>query len=277
MREIVQFRIPENWALEWLQSSDGKVTRTGSVRIINTPRGSELYERVVAIDREWRKIGRYFVLGYGIDRAYDSAELEQADLLLLHISNVFEPAGEDFDAVYLPDVHGPAEFANRIGPLVLQCSRFRGNSFCQTIACERLISPEVQKIVRDRSFTGLDFGPVMCKGSPRTKTDWAELVVTAPKVAIAPPTVVGTDLSGDPPPNVWDETTEYLGLNVLSEVSIRRDSWDGSDFAVSWQTVGAHQGLLRPYRLLFVSKRVFEALSPKMRRGLKVEIAKLVQ
>ncbi len=276
MREIVEFRIPEARALEWLQPSDGKVHRTGSVRIINTPRGSELYERVLAIEREWRKSGRYFFLSYGIDRAYDPVELEQADLLLLKILNIFEPAGEDFDVVYLPDVHGPAEFANRIGPLVLQCSRFRGNSFCQTIACERLISPEVQKIVRDRSFTGLDFGPVMCKGQPRTRTDWAELVVTAPKVAIAPPTVVGTDVSGDPPPNGWDETTEHLGLAVLSEVSIRRESWDGSDFAVSWQTVGDHQGLLRPRRLLFVSKRVFEVLSPKMRRGLKFEVANLV-
>lgn len=139
------------------------------------------------------------------------------------------------------------------------------------------MSPEVQKIVHDESFTGVDFGPVMCTGQPRAKTDWAELVVTAPKVSIVPPTVVGTNVSGDPPPNVWDEATQLLGLNILSEVSIRRDSWDKSDFAVSWQTVGNHQGLLRPYRPLFISKRVFEALSPKMRRGLKVEIAHLVQ
>jgi hypothetical protein len=276
MREIVEFRIPEEWACEWLQRSDGKVNRTGSVRVVKAPRGSELYERVVAIDREWRKADRRFFFTYSIDRAYDPTELEQADILLLHILNVFEPPGEEFDVVYLPDIHGPAEFMNRVGPLILQCSRFRGNSFSETIAGERLISPEVQKIVRDRGFTGVEFGPVICNGQPRVKTDWAELVVTSPKVAIAPPTVVGTNVSGDPPPDVWDETTVHLGLNVLSEVSIRRDSWDGSDFAVSWQTVGAHQGLLRPYRLLFISKRLFGALSPKMRRALKVEVASLV-
>jgi hypothetical protein len=194
-------------------------------------------------------------------------------LLLLHIFNVFEPAGEEFGVVYLPDVDGPAESTNRIGALILQCSRFRGNAFSKSIAGETVVAPEMQSLIRKEGFTGVEFGPVVCKGQDASKGGWAELVVSSPKVSISPRTVIGVDPL-ELGPRGGTGAGGNLGLNVMSEVAIVRESWTGSDFAVSKQTVGSHQGVLRPRRLLMISKRVLQALSPKMRRGLAFEVVR---
>ncbi|MEA2785267.1 MAG: hypothetical protein QOF71_1371 [Candidatus Eremiobacteraeota bacterium] len=209
-------------------------------------------------------------LSWSIRREYEPREIEEAELFLLGIHNVFEPAGEEFGVVYLPEVEGPAESTNRIGPLILQCSRFRGNAFCKSIADETLVAPEMQTLILNNAFTGAEFGPIICKGQEASKRGWAELIIS-PRVSISPRTLIGVDPL-ELGPSGGTGLGANIGLNVLSEVAIIRETWDGSDFAVSEQTVGTHQGLLRPRRLLMVSKRVLQAMSPKMRRGLAFEI-----
>jgi hypothetical protein len=210
-------------------------------------------------------------LSWFIRREYAPGEIEEAELFLLNIFDAFEPAGEELGVVYLPDVEGPAESTNRIGPLILQCSRFRGSAFCSSIADERLVAPEMQSVIRNEAFTGVEFGPIICKGQEGSKRGWAELIVTSPKVSISPGTLIGVDPL-ELGPRGGTGLGDNIGLNVLSEVEIVRESWDGADFAVSKQTVGSRQGLLRPRRLLMISKRVFDAMSPNMRRGLGFEV-----
>ena len=271
MQEIYEFRIPETWACEWLEPRDGTKTRSGSVRIVKTRKGSDLFDRVLRAEATRRMTGDRLFLSWFVRREYDREELNAAELLLLNIFNVFEPAGEEFGVVYLPDVEGPAESANRIGPLILECSRFRGNSFCTSIAGEVLVAPEMQRLIGKEAFTGLEFGPVVCKGREPSKRGWAELVVTSRHLTISPRTVIGVDPL-ELGPRRGTGSGENIGLNVMSEVTVVRDSWDGSDFVVSKQTVGSLQGLLRPRRLLMVSKRVFDAMPSRMRRGLDFEV-----
>jgi hypothetical protein len=271
MQEIYEFRIPEAWACEWLEPRDGTKTRSGSVRIVRTLKGSDLFDRVLRADATRRITGDRLFLSWSVRREYDREELDAAELLLLDIFNVFEPAGEEFGVVYLPNAEGPAESANRIGPLILKCSRFRGKSFCKSIAGEVLVAPEMQNLIRTEACTGLEFGPVFCKGREPSKRGWAELVVTSRHVTISPRTVIGVDPL-ELGPRGGTGSGENIGLNVLSEVSVVRESWDGSDFVVSKQTVGSFQGLLRPRRLIMISKRVFDAIPSKMQKGLDFEV-----
>jgi hypothetical protein len=276
MEEIYEFRIPEGWALEWLDSKEGKRNSTGSVRIVTTRRECELFGRILSIHKQRMRVGERLFLSWAVRRVYEQDELDAAELFVLRTSNIFEPPGEELGCVYLPDVDGPAEADNRVGSLVLQCSRFRGRSYCESIAGERLVGPELQTFARENALSGVRFGTVLCTGADRSNSGWAELIVTSKKVLVTPPTLAGDGLVDFSSIESHGDR-ENLGLNVLSEVFIERESWDGSDFVVSKQTVGAHQGLLRPYRILFVSKRLFSTLSPKMRRGLIFEIARFTR
>lgn len=273
MKETYEFRIPEGWALEWLEPDDGKTTSTKSVRIVTALRDSELFDRILSIQRERMRVGERFFLSWRVRREYEKAELDAAELFVVTTSNLFEPTGEEMGCHYLPDVDGPAEADNRVGSLVLKCSRFRGTSFCESIAGERLAAPELQALVHKERFSGVRFGPVFCKGAENSQARWAELIITSHKISITSPTLTGNGLL-DAVTLAVDEHHPNIGLNVLSEVFIQRTSWDGSDFAVSKQTVGVHQGLLRPSRVLFVSQRLFLSLSPRMKRGLCFEIAR---
>ena len=69
---------------------------------------------------------------------------------------------------------------------------------------------------------------------------------------------------------------ERIDMNVLSELYLFRESWNGSDFAVSNHVVGLHRGVLRPERFLFMSQRAYSSLAQEVRRDLRIEIAHLV-
>jgi len=70
------------------------------------------------------------------------------------------------------------------------------------------------------------------------------------------------------------------GLNIISEPYVSRVSWDGSDFAVSIDRVGAPATPLVPraryHRLLFVSPRLWRLLLEHKIKGWKAEIAHVV-
>ena len=66
------------------------------------------------------------------------------------------------------------------------------------------------------------------------------------------------------------------GLRPISQVSIVRSSWDGSDLCRTGVYVGARQGLFRPYQLFIVSKRLLDALLQERINGLRFEVVEMV-
>ena len=83
--------------------------------------------------------------------------------------------------------------------------------------------------------------------------------------------------------NDHDESGEYRcphghipGLNVISELWIRRESWDGSDLNYTIQHEGYRRGVLVPCRLLVISRRLYDRLQAEGMRGLNVEVVHLV-
>lgn len=65
------------------------------------------------------------------------------------------------------------------------------------------------------------------------------------------------------------------GLNLLSEVTIQRQQWDGSDLARSKQMIGVRGGVGRPHPIILCSPRLWRLFSRHSVRGFNVEVAHL--
>jgi hypothetical protein len=103
-----------------------------------------------------------------------------------------------------------------------------------------------------------------------------QLVITSP-VKAAAPTRFGNDPFDDDPGGEYRcKPCGLAGLAILSELSIARPSWDGSDFAATAQLVGTRRGLLVPAPLVVVSPRVRTLFSEHGLKGAKFEVAHLV-
>jgi hypothetical protein len=106
---------------------------------------------------------------------------------------------------------------------------------------------------------------------------WYQLTVMSAQADIVPPTRVANDPFDDDPGDEHRCPRGHLiGLNILSEVSIRAAARDASDFVSSRQYVGVRRGLLRPRRIILVSPRARTLLSSEGVRGASFEVAHLV-
>ncbi len=110
----------------------------------------------------------------------------------------------------------------------------------------------------------------------RPSPAWRQLVFTSRPVRLIAPTQFGID-PFDP-----DEAGEYrcpqghvAGLNILSEATVERDSWDGSDLVRSEQFIGYRGGVIVPEPLLFGSPRFRRLYRDHRLKGLKFEVAHL--
>jgi hypothetical protein len=66
------------------------------------------------------------------------------------------------------------------------------------------------------------------------------------------------------------------GLNLLSELSVKRTGHDGSDVCATRQLVGPRSrngGVFRPYPLLLISARLRKLLERLKAKGFELEVA----
>jgi hypothetical protein len=109
-----------------------------------------------------------------------------------------------------------------------------------------------------------------------TSSDWYQLFVTSKPMRLAPSTRVGNgpfdnDLeSGQRCPLELED--HVMGLNLLSQVTVPEDEWDGSDFARSRGLVGVRRGLFVPTPLLFISARLRDLLVRNSVKGWTSEV-----
>lgn len=109
---------------------------------------------------------------------------------------------------------------------------------------------------------------------------WYQLVITSKPVSVAPPTQTGvgpfkTHIQDPARCSHAGKAGHVLGLNRLSELSIERDSWDGSDIAATGQLFGQRGGLKRPSPKLVVSPRFYHILKAEKLKGFYSEVAYL--
>jgi len=66
------------------------------------------------------------------------------------------------------------------------------------------------------------------------------------------------------------------GHDILTALSIQRDSWDGADFVRTRQLVGGRSGLIAPWPLILVSQPCYQALKKGAYKGFVPEVVHVV-
>jgi len=106
---------------------------------------------------------------------------------------------------------------------------------------------------------------------------WYQLVVTSNPVPMVAPTRAGNDPFDDDPKDEYRcPYGHVIGLTLLSEVSVPRNQWDGSDVIITSNMTGCRRGLLMPAPRLLISPRFYQLLRKEKIKGFKAEIAHLV-
>ncbi|HAV43538.1 TPA: hypothetical protein DCX15_05945 [bacterium] len=61
------------------------------------------------------------------------------------------------------------------------------------------------------------------------------------------------------------------GTDLISELTIDKNNWDGSDWAITKDFVGIRIGLLAPHHLIVISARLYHLLKKHNAKGFAVE------
>lgn len=285
MREIVEFRVEEEDARRYLRPEDGEVIgQFGDVRKLLLESNDIRVARLGKIHRDLWARGSLFVTSWDIRRKYTKRELEAAELLQLRIRSAFEPDGalcgtEYDDTVGCPHCGFGARQLNelRLDPGSIP----RGKDFAKTIAdSEIIVSARVVEAFRAHGVTGARFLPVLRKGGRGVLDSWYQLEVTSRPLGVAPRTRFGINLfDADDAGQYRCPLGHVLGLNLLSELSVVREDWDGADVCATKQCTGMRSrngGAFRPYPLLLISPRLRTLLSELKAKGFELEVAHLV-
>lgn len=285
MKEYAEFRIPEDYAKEFLPDNLGKSTSTKIARKVRVLVGSETYNEIGEFYRLVKNRDRkYFFLGWEIQRTYSTTELDSAKLLLLKTIKTFEPAGEECGTVYnrqnACNICGAG--IRQVSDLFLDLNAVPQNvNIARTISDEVIIDQEFVDILLNHNMTGYKLSPVhhkniQKKSARRSLKRWYQFIVTS-SVNVHSATKTGED-----PFNINEENKyrckrgHTIGLDILSELSVYEKSWDGSDIVATRELFGVNRGLLHTSPLLLLSQRLFRLLREMKFKGFTVEVVHLV-
>jgi hypothetical protein len=280
MKEIAEFRVDEAFAPMLFAGDEGK--RLGdSVRKVLLDTGDPRYEVVGRLQREvLASTGKCFFYGWKFVRQYTRKELQEASLFTLLVTSFFEPAGEDCGTRYDESTacRRCGSGAARIGPLRVDTKRIRKlNDFAATIADEVVVSRRAVELFEKHRITGAEFAPVRKKKSSAESEDWFSMTVESEEADIVAPTQLGNEPFDDDPEGEYRcPLGDLIGLNLLSEVSIKSTSCVEDDIICSRQFIGTRRGVLRPRRVILISPKAQSLIHSEALRGLKVEVAHLV-
>jgi hypothetical protein len=286
MRESADLRIAERHARSFLNPEDGIVLGPfgGDVRKLVLETNDSRYAKVGMLQREFRKRGSLFFMGWSLRRKYTKKELDAAGLFQLCIPATVEPDGSQCGTEYDDSTGCPhcCVGARQLNELRLDPGSLpRRKDIARTIAYSEVIfSARLVEAMREHGITGARFLPVLRKGGSGVIDSWYQLEVASRPVGVAPVTRFGID------PLDLDEQGEHrcplghvAGLNILSELSVKREDWDGSDVCATKQWVGYRSrngGVFRPNPLLLVSQKLRRVLGELKARGYELEVAHLL-
>ncbi|MDB6018185.1 MAG: hypothetical protein JWR19_2674 [Pedosphaera sp.] len=290
MKEVYEFRVQEKYASRLFEPSAGEKlgwTKQFGDKFV-TVRKIELS----ADDPKFRRVGElnallqknrddFFFAGWNINRCYTASDIAQARLFLLCRIATFEPAGEECGTQYDESAACSSckSKAKQVSPLFLDWKRIpKSKDIARTIAGEVVVSKRMVELFERHSITGAKFGPVCHRPTTSAESkEWFQLLVKPGYAEVAAPTKMGIN------PFDEDVTGQYrcshgdlIGLARLSEVSISRSSYNGSDIIASRQFMGTRRGLLRPERFLLVSPKLRQLIKKEKLTGCEFEVAHFV-
>lgn len=113
--------------------------------------------------------------------------------------------------------------------------------------------------------------------SKKSWPKWYQVRVVSNRLPIVPPTRTGVspfdnDLEG----KYRCPRGDTIGHGFLSEVSVERAAWDGSDVMLAKEVIGSRSGLLRPQHAILVTPRFRQVLRKHDVKGVAFEVAHFV-
>jgi hypothetical protein len=126
-------------------------------------------------------------------------------------------------------------------------------------------------------LTGADFGPIFDTLVPtQPTTQWLQLCVKGMAGALADLTILGKD-PFSPSQISWRCPLGHsMVAQYLSELYLHRNSWDGSDIALTSTLFGQGRNLLRPSPAIIISQRMYKVIQEAELKGFSFEVAHLV-
>jgi hypothetical protein len=164
-------------------------------------------------------------------------------------------------------------------PLYLPEKRIpKSKEISRTIAGEIVISGRVKELFARLRITGAQLNPVRCSQKASAESsDWFQLILNNTDAEIVSPTRVGIDpFDEDEKGECRRPNGDTMGLNLLSEVSIKAWTRSEIDIMGTRQFLGCRRGLLRPERQILISPRLYRLLEAEKIKGYQVEVAHLI-
>jgi hypothetical protein len=278
MRETCELRVDEDFSGLLFAKHEGKRIGT-SVRKVELETNDPKFAEAGRLQTELRQTkGKPFFYGWHIRRYYSEAEYQAADLFHLSTSSTFEPAGEECGTKYDETAACPLckSGAKQVSDLFLPWRRIpQRRDISETIAGEMVISRRAVELFKKHRITGALFKPI--RSSPASSAespDWFQLFAGSCEVDVVPPTRVGNGPFDEDPSGEYKCTRgDLIGLNLLSEVWISRESYNGFDIVASRQFVGCRRGLLRPGRIILISPKLRHVLTGESLKGFAIDVA----
>jgi hypothetical protein len=243
----------------------------------NSPEFEEIREFIVARRNQQvpgfsppYTIGRYL-------RKYTKTELLDAEILLLERVSHFEPSGEECGTVY-ETLCKHCNLGRQISDLILDLRRVpEHKDVSETIAwVEWIVSSRFAQTFAENKFTGAEFRPIFDLRNPIKRSDkWSQLRVTGVAGSLAGATKMGRDPFSASEVSWRCSLGHSVVTQFLSEIHLKRSEWDGSDIAITSALFGQGRNLLRPTPLVFISQRMYRAISAVGLTGFSLEVAHL--
>ena len=282
MREFFDLRLSEEKAKRFLLPSVGKIFSV--TRKLELTPDDPLFEHIGQIDKELRDNGDEGLLWFWTShRKYTQKEIAQAELFHLRIDVLrSEVDGVTYGTIY--DESATCRHCGvgrqQLSNLILDLAKLPKNKeIARTIANEWLVSDRLAKLIKSQGVTGVDLLPVKhARTSKKPLAKWYQLIVNGRSVPMLPSMRFGIN------PFNEDASGQYrcplghvAGLNVLSEIFVSRQDWDGLDLTNTTQSVGYRpkEGLFVPTPLLVISPKFYQLLKIGKIRGYTAEIAHL--
>ena len=288
MEELIELRVREKHANLVFCEDEGERLGCGitAVRKVRIRSDDPRIPQIMKLQDELPSEHDFFFGGAGFIRKYSAAELRAAEILNVGLSGLFEPAGQDCGTIY-DDGSACAicgAGAPQVSELFLKLGSLPKSKDCAvSIALvEQVVSQRFFDLVQENGITGVQLPQVRPRLTLRSRSresaaaaakKWYQFVINSAPVDIVPPTRFGRI-------PFWELQPEcplghFTGLWPLTEATVDRTSWDGSDIFRSKQLFGVRGGVLRPFPYFFVTQRAYRLIVKSRLRGFKFHVAHL--
>jgi hypothetical protein len=248
---------------------------------VRVPSNSIAFEEIREFINTRRKQGLHgfskFTIGWYL-RKYSEPELEQAEILRLLIPSHFESCGEECGTIY-ETVCERCNWGRQVSDLILDLRRVpQRKDISETIAwVEWVVSSTFAHIFTENRLTGAEFRPIYDFRNPSTRSDkWRQLWITGTIGRVAEKTKLGMDPFNDSEVSWRCPLGHSVVTQFLSETYFHRETWEGSDIAVTSSLFGQGQNVMRPTPLIIISQRLYRVIRQAQLKGFSYEIAHLV-